>query len=485
MSKLNVGGRLQADASNGNTNVYINGREITKDEHRVLKLAKVPCHAGTHFWVYDDGSYEEEGQNNRQGNIWGKATTRFMCSLLSLPAPSRSPHLQQGNRTVCPIEPVSEHLEQGNVRKLLIVGLRGSGTSTMFKQARFLYGNAYAREEIQSIKLVILSNLYKYLVVLLGAREAFEEDALQEKQQTSKGDSDLGEGKLCKYSINTRLKKRADRLLATKAGGRVEAFIRAVARDLWKDPAIQETYKRKQEIPSLPWVAKYFLDRASVISSKFYEPSEKDILYAEGVTRISGHAFSEFLFEPKMQIRHNNVQHLQPSMYQLIQLHSSMQDGSKWHEQFNEITGLIFCVGLSEYDETWCHGPCPPRNKMLVSRDAFESLARGPSFKGTQFFLVLNKLDIFEEKIDRVPLTVCEWFEDFDSAKLRRYSSGTLALAAYQHVAAKFKEIYFAITGRKLFVCKTRGLERSSVDEAFKHILEELRQVVQIPRRHT
>ncbi|XP_048424605.1 extra-large guanine nucleotide-binding protein 1-like isoform X1 [Pyrus x bretschneideri] len=501
---LNVRGHIRQNASNGDTNILINSREITKLEAFMLKLAGVPCEGNLHYWVSEDGSYQEEGMNKVKGKIWDKTTIKLVCNILSLPIPSDSANLS--------MEEVNTQntFEEKMLNKIVLVGHYKSGTSTIFKQAKILYNVPFSEDERQSIKLMIQSRLYSYLGILLEGRELFEEESLFGKRKgkgqlldepgpsVNTGNTSQLDDKT-KYSIGPRLKAFSDWLLKSMVSGNLEAIFPAATReyapfveDLWKDPAIQATYDRRNEIQTLPRPAAYFLDRAVEISRTDYEPSDMDILYAEGITSSNSLTSMEFLIPPSAG--NSNLdppyQHNPSLRYQLIRVHQSSLGGNcKLVEMFEDVNMVAFCVSLTDYDEFSTDVNGVSINKMMASKQLFENIVTHRAFDQKYFLLILNKFDLLEEKIDEVPLTRCEWFYDFNPVPSQNPSSShnnsnnpTLAHRAFQYVAVKFKRLFHSLTDRKLFVSLVTALDSDTVDEALRYASEILKWEEEVPR---
>ncbi|CAN8327498.1 unnamed protein product [Cochlearia groenlandica] len=482
---VNIGGNIGENASNGDTEIFINNREITKAELKMLKMVGVQCEGKPHFWVNADGTYREEGQARELGNIWNKKRARIACAFYSLPFPLTSSAVEPKD---------APSSEQKMINKLLLIGNEKCGATTIYKQARSLYEVPFSEEDRERIKLIIQTNLYMYLAMVLEAHKTSEEEMSNNQSYDQTGNTEDEISAQTVSSISPRLKHFSDWLLKEKEEGNLEIFpassrenAQTVA-DLWRVPAIQATYKRLRD--TLPRNAVYFLERILEISRSEYNPSDMDILQAEGLSSMEGLSCVEFSFPSTNQEDsfESDYQHDPNMKYQLIRLNPrSLGENWKWMEMFEDADLVIFCVPLTDYGEYIQGSDGDLVNKMIVNKQLFESMVTHPSLANKKFLLVLTKFDLLEEKIEDVPLRTCEWFEDFKPLISQNQTSRhnpPMAQRAFHYIGFQFKRLYdslvgpFSMRGRtfrpKLFVSQV-SLESESVDNALRYAREILK----------
>jgi guanine nucleotide-binding protein subunit alpha len=121
----------------------------------------------------------------------------------------------------------------------------------------------------------------------------------------------------------------------------------------------------------------------------------------------------------------------------------------KWIHCFENVTSIIFCVALSEYDqmlleesnqvspfsETTAH-PHPSltntsQNRMMESLVLFDSVVNSRWFMRTSIILFLNKVDLFRQKLPRSPLS--NYFPD--------YSGGNDVNRAAKYLLWRFNQV--------------------------------------------
>ncbi|XP_044464540.1 guanine nucleotide-binding protein alpha-1 subunit [Mangifera indica] len=337
-----------------------------------------------------------------------------------------------------------------HIQKLLLLGAGESGKSTIFKQIKLLFQTGFDEAELKSYTSVIDANVYQTIKILYdGSKELAQNETDSLKYAVSSENKDLGE-KL------------------SEIGGRLDypRLTRELAQDietLWKDPAIQETFARGNEL-QLPDCANYFMDNLQRLSDLNYIPTKEDVLYA----RVRTTGVVEIQFSPVGEHKKSG------EVYRLFDVGGQRNERRKWIHLFEGVTAVIFCAAISEYDQTLFEDE--QKNRMTETKELFDWVLKQPCFEKTSFMLFLNKFDIFEKKVLKVPLNVCEWFKDYQPVLTGKQEIEH----AYEYVKKKFEELYFQSTtpdrvDRVFKIYRTTALDQKLVKKTFKLVDETLR----------
>jgi len=251
--------------------------------------------------------------------------------------------------------------------KLLLLGPGESGKSTVFKQMKIIQdGGGFSQDELQSYKYIVYGNCVTQMKVIVNAATKLN------------------------LPLEEDNKKRSDRLTKVPSGG--DAWSTELGEDiqqLWKDSGIQKAYSMRDKFYQLNDSASYFFDNIDRFMNPSYIPTQADVLRAR--VRSTGIEEAEFKFEE--------------IMFRMVDVGGQRSERRKWIHCFDGVTAVIFCVALSEYDQTLREDD--QQNRMKESLLLFDEICNSHWFRNTTFILFLNKIDLFREKIQKVDLKVC------------------------------------------------------------------------------
>jgi len=255
--------------------------------------------------------------------------------------------------------------------KLLLLGAGESGKSTIAKQMKMIYLNGFKEEERKAYKDIIYSN------VVLGMRAlviACERLGIEMSPETKE--------KAATFNNSNVLTEQE-----------LTPDIAETIKYLWNDPAIKAAFARASEF-QLHDSAVYYFENIDRISAAEYVPTEQDVLRARAKT--TGITETEFAIDG--------------NRFRMCDVGGQRSERKKWIHCFQEVTAVLFCSSLSEYDQKLHEDDNV--NRVHESLKLFDEICNSRWFLNTSIVLFLNKSDLFKEKIKRVDLKVC--FSDYD-----------------------------------------------------------------------
>ncbi|KIW08624.1 guanine nucleotide-binding protein alpha-3 subunit [Verruconis gallopava] len=310
--------------------------------------------------------------------------------------------------------------------KILLLGSGESGKSTIVKQMKIIHQNGYSTEELAMYRHTIFKNVIDCAKALIAAMRQFD---IEPERDINK--------EYCDYLMDFSIDPDPDKPLDQKVGQAVSS--------IWHDPCIPKVMEHSSEFYLMD-SAPYFFDEVGRITAPDYIPHEADVLRAR--TKTTG------IYETRFTMGQLSIH--------MFDVGGQRSERKKWIHCFENVTSIIFCVALSEYDQVLLEESS--QNRMMESLVLFDSVVNSRWFMRTSIILFLNKVDLFKQKLARSPLS--NWFPD--------YSGGNDVNRAAKYLLWRFNQVNRAHLN--LYPHLTQATDTSNIRLVFAAVKETILQ---------
>ncbi|KAM4662487.1 guanine nucleotide-binding protein G(i) subunit alpha-3-like [Discoglossus pictus] len=282
--------------------------------------------------------------------------------------------------------------------KVLMLGPRECGKSTIMKQMKIIHGGGYSEEERRQYRAAIYRDIIQSINEIISDMER------------------LG----IHFGDMARAEDARQLLVSSAEGGVMSQELAGIIQRLWEDVGVQDciTYTRFSRHSH---TALYYLNNLDWIFQANYIPTQQDVLLA----RVKTSGIEEEIYT------------YSDSNIRVMKVPGQTFISEKWMHYFEGVDAIVFLVALSDYDKgtTW----------MCENLELFDKICGCHWFRHIPIIIFFNKKDLFEEKISRVPLAT--FFPKHSGSNTFEEASGYIIQQFLDQSWEKYEKIiHFLIT---------------------------------------
>jgi len=321
-----------------------------------------------------------------------------------------------------------EEEEYNRVTRILLLGPGESGKTTFMRQMKIIH-NVMTDQELLYSKRLIVRNIQGFVISIVEGAQQIDMKLSSEADEFA----------------SQFLLKSEDSFFIDEFEKNLKSFVPDLKRFFFEE-ITQAVVARGSQF-QLPESCSYFFNQLDRIGSPDYVPSLDDILRM----RVKTTGISENYFD------------VDTRRLQVIDVGGQRIERKKWLPLFDEvIDAVIFFAAISEYDQFLSENSDVPRMKETL--DLFQEIVSKPQFASTPIILLLNKWDLFEQKLKTIPLK---------DGYFKEYTGSNNPNEAFEFIKQEFTNRY---KGTNIYVYQTTAIDTTGMLKVVASIKDALLQ---------